>query len=98
MVLPATIGCWPLVRPEVVQSLRADYLRTLVAPVDGMWEGAVIAQAGWWEIHDEARRIGFFCLDDDHTLLRFHLQDDYRARAQAIFRWLVASRSIRQAV
>jgi RimJ/RimL family protein N-acetyltransferase len=96
--MPALFACRPLARPEEIPSLRADYLRTLVAPVDGMWEGAVIAQAAWWEIYEDEHQVGFFCLDADQTLLRFHLLDDYQSRAQAIFRWLVATRHIQRAI
>jgi hypothetical protein len=29
--------CIQLERPDTIQQLRDDYLRTLVAPMDGMW-------------------------------------------------------------
>jgi GNAT superfamily N-acetyltransferase len=98
MVLPAMIACRPLVDPEVIRSLRMRYLRTLAAPADGMWEGAVIAQAAWWELQEDGRQVGFFCLDADRTLLRFHLLDDYQARAQAIFLRVATTQRIQRAI
>ena len=80
------------------QRMMDDYLGALVAPMDGMWESAVIAQAAFWDIQDRARRAGYFCLGSDNELLRFHLVEDYQARAGEIFRWVVSTYGIRQAV
>ncbi|GER91709.1 hypothetical protein KDW_58710 [Dictyobacter vulcani] len=81
-----------------IQQLSADYLRTLIAPLDGMWEGAIIPQATFWEIQDQEQSVGYFCLDADQCLLRFHLWETYQSRAQEIFRWLIESYQIQQAM
>ncbi len=90
--------CTRLGRPDVIQQLRDDYPHTLVAPMDGMWESAVIAQAAFWEIQDRERHAGYFCLDSNNYLLRFHLVEDYQARAQDIFRWIVSAYDIEHAI
>ncbi len=82
----------------LIQRMRDDYLRTLVAPMDGMWESAVIARATFWELRDRERHAGYLCIGSDHTLLRFHLAGEYRARAQEIFRWIIATHGIRRAI
>ena len=83
---------------DVIQQVRRDYLRTLVAPMDGMWEAATIAHATFWEIQDQGRHAGHFCLDSNKCLLRFHLLEDYQAQAQEIFRWIVSTYGIRYAI
>lgn len=82
----------------LIQQLRSAYLRTLQAPLNGMWEGAVIAQATFWEIHDQERPVGHFCLDADHVLLRFALLTDQQVQAQEIFRWLISICPIQSAM
>jgi GNAT superfamily N-acetyltransferase len=83
---------------DVIQQIRADYLRTLVAPMDGMWENAVIVHAAFWEIQDLGRYAGHFCLDSDNYLLRFHLLEEYQAQAQEIFRGIISACGIQYAM
>ncbi len=49
-------------------------------------------------MQDRERRVGYFCLGSDNELLRFHLADDYQARAQDIFRWIVSTYGIQYAI
>jgi GNAT superfamily N-acetyltransferase len=90
--------CIRLEHSEVIQQLRDDYLRMLIAPMDGMWESAVIAQAAFWKIQDREQFVGYFCLDSNRYLLRFHLLENYQARAQEIFRWIVSTYNIEHAI
>jgi hypothetical protein len=89
--------CIQLGHSNVIQQLRDDYLRTLVAPMDGMWESAVIAPATFWEIQDREQHIGHFCIGSDKCLLRFYLLENYWAQAQGIFRWIVSTYGIQYA-
>ncbi|MEO8971600.1 MAG: GNAT family N-acetyltransferase [Ktedonobacteraceae bacterium] len=92
------VVCVQLEHSDAIQHIRDDYLRTLVAPMDGMWESVVIAHATFWEIHDYERRIGYFCVDANNYLLRFHLFADYQVQAQEIFRWIVSNYGIQYAI
>ncbi len=91
------IICIQLEHFDTIQQLRDDYLRTLVAPMDGMWESTVIASATFWEIQDQEQRAGYFCVSSHQELLRFHLWDNYLDRAEAIFHWIISHYSIQQA-
>ena len=66
-------------------------MRTLVAPMDGMWESAIIAPATFWEIQDGEHCAGYFCTGSDNELLRVQLFENYLVRAQEIFRWIVST-------
>ena len=78
--------------------MRDDYLRALVAPMDGMWESAVIAHAAFWEIRVREQHAGYFCIGADNVLLRFHLEEVYLDRAQEIFRWIVSTFGAQHAI
>lgn len=84
MVHTSVITCVQLEHSDVIQQLRDDYLRTLVAPMGGMWESAVIPEGTFWEIQDQGHYAGYFCLDSEQHLLRFFLTEDYQVRAQEI--------------
>lgn len=92
------ITCMQLDHPDTIQQFRDDYLRTLVAPMDGMWESTVIAHATFWEIQDQKLRIGYFCIGSEQDLLRFHLCGNYLNRAQEIFHWVLSTYNIRHAM
>ena len=92
------ITCIQLEHSDVIQQLRDDYLRTLVAPMDGMWESAVIAPATFWEIQDREQHAGYFCLGSNHDLLRFHLWENYQDQAQEIFRGMISTYGIQHAI
>jgi len=92
------ITCMQLEHSAVIQQLRDDYLRTLTAPMDGMWENAIIAHATFWEIQDQEQRGGYFCLDADQNLLRFHLLENYLDRAQEIFQQIISTHNIQHAL
>ncbi len=82
----------------IIQLLRDDYLRTLVAPMDGMWESAIISQATFWVIQDQEHYAGYFCIGSDKDLLRFHLLENYHDDAQEIFAWVVSTHDIQYAI
>ena len=92
------LKCIQLEQSNVIQQLRDDYLQTLVAPMDGMWEEAVIAHASFWQIQDGEQPIGYFCLNSNNYLLRFHLVKNYQQWAQEIFRWVLSTQDIRYAI
>lgn len=90
--------CIQLESFETIQQLNDGYLRTLVAPMDGMWENAVIPQAAFWEIRDGEQRAGYFCIDSNNYLLRFSLLADYQSQAQEIFGWILSIYNIQHAI
>lgn len=57
-----------LIDPTVIGRLRAAYLRTLIAPMDGMWEGAVIARSTFWSIQDGKQFARHYRTNSDNML------------------------------
>lgn len=97
-VFDVFVMIYKLEHSDVMEQMRDDYLRTLIAPMDGMWERAVISPATFREIQDQGQRLGHFCLGNDNELLRFYLVERYQARAQELFRWIISTCSIQQAI
>lgn len=92
------LTCIRLDFANTIQRINNDYTRTLVAPMDGMWENAIIPHTTFWEIQDQGQHAGYFCLDSDNYLLRFHLQENYQQRAQEIFSWIISTYKIQRAI
>ncbi|HEX8729935.1 MAG TPA: GNAT family N-acetyltransferase [Ktedonobacterales bacterium] len=92
------VTCVYLTQSDVIQQLRDDYLRTLVAPMDGMWESTMIGHAAFWEMHDREQRIGHCCIGSSGELLRFSLRSDYLDRAQELFHWIISTHGIQHAM
>lgn len=64
--------------------LRRDYLASLSAPLDGMWE--VLATMGrQMEICSAGQRVGYFSLNDEGLVLQFHLARAFESAAIEIF-------------
>lgn len=83
---------------STIQQISDAYLHTLTAPMDGMWASAIIPDAHFWEIQDNGERAGYFCLDADQYLLRFHVWENYLHRAREIFHWLLSTHHIQHAL
>lgn len=96
-VYPVMLTCSQIEQPTIIQQISDDYLTTLTAPMDGMWASAIIPDATFWEIQANGERAGYFCLDADQYLLRFHVWENYLQRAREIFQWLLSSQHIQQA-
>lgn len=90
--------CVHLEHADAIQQLRDEYLHTLIAPMDGMWASAAIAQATFWEIQVQEQRAGYYCTGASNELLRFHLREEYLDQAQEIFRWIISAYGIRNAI
>lgn len=89
--------CNQVNQSDAIERLRNEYLSALIAPMDGMWESTVIAHADFWEIRDQGQSVGYFCLDSNQDLLRFHLEGNALDRAQEIFHWMLSTYGIQHA-
>lgn len=92
------LTCLRLEQPDTIQQIRNDYLHTLVAPMDGMWESTAITHATFWEIQNQEQPVGHFCIDSNNYLLRFHLLENYHAQAHDIFHWIISTHNIHYAI
>lgn len=84
--------------PRTIRGARIAYQRALVGPLDGMWETTVINDSAFWGIFLQGRRVGHFCIGQDHCLLRYYLIDAARINADAVLREIIATFEIKHAV
>lgn len=92
------ITCVRLGDSPQLRNMRAEYLRTLSAPMDGMWESAVVGSATHRELRYESQRAGYFCIDSNGNLVRFHILPPYLPRGEDLFRWVISAFEISRAI
>ncbi|HSH02735.1 MAG TPA: GNAT family N-acetyltransferase [Anaerolineae bacterium] len=75
---------------QLLQLEKKAYRATLPAPLDGMWDTALIPQANHWAILATDETVGYFCINDDRLLLQFYITADYLKWGQPIMAQIVA--------
>lgn len=74
---------------ETVANLKQDYLNTVTAPLDGMWESGFLPFSNHWEISIDQKQAGYFCVNNDGVLLQLHLKDTSLANAIPVFEKMI---------
>lgn len=85
-------------KAEAVLSLKEDYLKTVTAPLDGMWESGFLPFSKHWEIIIDQKQAGYFCVNDDNILLQFHLKNNLLADAISVFEKMLSEGYTAQAI
>ena len=82
---------------EDLRELRKDYLASLTAPLDGMWE-TFATMGRHMEVRSAGRRRGYFSLNDQGLILQFHLSSAVESRATEIFSKVISSERVKGAM
>lgn len=77
-----------------VLEMRKQWYKTLVAPLDSMWESLYIAGATVFEIRERAQLIGFCCIDQEQYLLQLFLVPAHRYQMQDVLTFLIDSKRV----
>ena len=72
-----------------IQPLKEAYLRSLVFPMDGYWETAVVGRAPHWQIEVDGQLAGYFAARADKRLLQFYVTDPFLTVASDLFSFVV---------
>lgn len=83
--------------PSLSDDMLRDYRRTLVAPMDDMWE-AFAEMAHSFTMLRGGEPIGFFTVNDEGELYRFHVRSALEHQTGAFFRYVLTERSISAAL
>ena len=83
---------------STIQNLKDQYLQSLVAPMDGMWDTGIINQAPHWEIYVEGEQAGYFAANKEDTLLQFYLKPAYTKKDSALFAETISKNGLRKAI
>lgn len=77
--------------------LKNNWLASLTAPQDDMWE-SFRNQAIHWTISHTGQVIGYACIDDNNQLLQFYVVPNYVAQEENIFKELIYQTGIKQGI
>lgn len=80
-----------------IKDFKAQYLRSLVAPMDGMWEVGFTNSAPHWEIYVDGESAGYYAANDGGTLLQFYVAPAYVQFGRAMFEYVIAQDNLKQA-
>ncbi len=84
--------------PESVQDLKMAYLKTVTAPLDGMWESGLIPMANHWQIESDGQPIGYFCVNDEGCLLQFYVKEELWPQVLDFLKGLIDTGLVKTAV
>ena len=69
--------------------LKAHYLQSLVAPMDGMWEVGIINPSPHWEIRMDGEQAGYYAANDEDDLLLFYVRPVFEKHSTWTTRYLL---------
>jgi predicted acetyltransferase len=69
---------------DLIADWKQAYLASLVGPMDGYWETAVIGLSPHYEMVVDGERVGYFAAKNGR-LLQFFVADEFLPRASALF-------------
>ena len=81
-----------------ILDLKNQYLRSLAAPLDGMWEVGFINTALHWVIKEDSEVVGYFAVNDEGSLLQFYLLPGFTKYDRQIFENVIGHNSITSAI
>jgi transposase-like protein len=81
-----------------ILDLKADYLRSLIVPMDNVWEVGFTQVSPRWEIRSGGDRPGYYTANDQGELLQFYVTSAFGREARALFDHVISQASLPQAV
>jgi GNAT superfamily N-acetyltransferase len=80
-----------------ILDLKTQYLQSLVAPMDGMWE-SIINSSPHWEIRMDGEQAGYYAANEEGTLLQFYVRYAFEKHGRTLFDHVIAQDTVTQAV
>ena len=87
----------PCADPSEVAGMRDAHLRSLIAPMDGMWESFANA-ATHTRINADGEQAGYYVLNDEGILLQLYIDPAFQRYSRVLFDRVIAQASVRQAM
>ncbi|MFT5145217.1 MAG: putative GNAT family acetyltransferase [Rhodothermales bacterium] len=81
-----------------IQDLKAEYLSSLVGPMDGMWDAGFTDPAPHSEIRVEGALAGYYAATDEGTLLQLHVTPAFEKHRRSLLDHVIAQGTITEAV
>ncbi|HMB93622.1 MAG TPA: GNAT family N-acetyltransferase [Rhodothermales bacterium] len=80
-----------------ILDLKAQYLQSLLAPMDGMWE-SIINSSPHWEIRMDREQAGYYAANDEGTLLQFYVRSAFQEYGRTLFDHVIAQGTLTRAI
>lgn len=80
-----------------ISELTRQYSQKITAPLDDMWENAIIPGGDYYLISKESAEVGYFVIDENATLLQFFIVDSVAPHSREIFEFILKEKNIPQA-
>ncbi|MFK7846639.1 MAG: GNAT family N-acetyltransferase, partial [Rhodothermales bacterium] len=80
-----------------IQEMKADYLKSLIAPMDGMWEVGFINPGPHWEIRFNGNSAGYYAANEEGVLLQFYVRPAFEQHGRSLFDTIIAQKAITKA-
>jgi len=82
---------------SVLDNLKHEWQKSLVAPQDDMWE-AFTNGATHWEIKTKNQSIGYACVNDENRLLQFFVLPFWNQEGPTVFQQFIKDQNIKSAM
>ena len=82
---------------KLLADLKTEHLKTLSAPLDAYWEGALIGFADHYELKIEGVRAGFYCINADKQLVAFYLTREYADHGEDALSYVLGVHGVKSA-
>lgn len=76
------------VTPQIT-SFRSKLYKTLIAPIDAMWEQLYIASSQHFLIEYEGGNIGYCCINEDGCLTQIFLEEEFYSKMDHVIEELI---------
>lgn len=96
--MPRMVSMQHCIDVSELSHLKAAYLQSLAAPMDGMWDTGIIPQAPHWEIRMRDEQAGYCAVTDEGALLQFFLLPAFEVHGPTIFEHIVSQDIVHKAV
>ncbi len=83
---------------SAIRDLKALYLQSLVAPMDGMWEVGFTDPSPHWEIRSGGAQAGYYAANDEGDLLQFFVRPEFESHGRTLFDHVIAQDELTRAV
>ena len=82
---------------SIIHPLKEEWLKTLTAPQDDMWESFTDA-ATHWELREKDQSLGYACTNEDNLLLQFYVSPEWMDVGSQVFQTFIHQHKIKKAM
>lgn len=77
-----------------IKNIVEEYYKDITAPIDDMWENAIIGISDYYKVMRDSEVLGYFCLNQEGTLLQYFIRDEFISKSKEIFKYILEQYNI----